>query len=121
MSGITSFGKFLRKLRVDHGSTLREMALKLDISSGYLSAIELGKRAVPGDLVYKLQINYELSDKESNEIKSLVESEAKSIQVNLQDANDKQKEVFLAFARQFDGLDESALDEVFNVLKDRGK
>ncbi|OYQ75514.1 helix-turn-helix transcriptional regulator [Wohlfahrtiimonas sp. G9077] len=120
MSGVTSFGKLLRKLRVDHGSTLRKMAEDLGISSGYLSAIELGKRAVPSDMIYKLQNCYDLTTEALEEMRQLVETEAKSIQVNLEDANNKQKEVFLAFARQFDDLDESALDDVLNVLKSRG-
>ena len=48
---VTSFGKALRKLRIDRGMVLKNMADMLGVSSAYLSAIELGKRAIPDSLV----------------------------------------------------------------------
>ena len=37
---ITNFGKFLRKLRVDHNEFLKDMAARLGVTVAYLSAIE---------------------------------------------------------------------------------
>ncbi|WP_335333622.1 helix-turn-helix domain-containing protein [Candidatus Sodalis pierantonius] len=44
---VSNLGKYLRKLRIDHDMTLRDMADCLGISAAYVSAIELGKRAAP--------------------------------------------------------------------------
>lgn len=38
------FGEFIRKLRVDNGLTLTQLAAKLDMDSANLSKIETGKR-----------------------------------------------------------------------------
>ena len=37
---MTALGKFLRRLRVDHGCTQREMASAIGITGAYLSAVE---------------------------------------------------------------------------------
>ena len=41
---LTSFGKFCRKLRINNGELLYDMAEKLDVSSAFLSKVENGKR-----------------------------------------------------------------------------
>uniref|UniRef100_UPI001ABAA4C7 helix-turn-helix domain-containing protein n=1 Tax=Bartonella taylorii TaxID=33046 RepID=UPI001ABAA4C7 len=51
---VTSFGKNLRKLRVDHSERLLDMAKKLDISVGFLSSVEIGKKSVPVGLEEKI-------------------------------------------------------------------
>ena len=41
---ITSLGRFLRKLRIDQGEILKDMADKLGVSVSFLSAVENGKK-----------------------------------------------------------------------------
>lgn len=121
MSGkVTDFGKFLRKLRIDRSTTLRRMAEILGISPGYLSAIELGKREVPFDLVEKVHEAYSLSVDELEEANALADMQITKVNIDLDDANRKQKEVFLAFAREFESLDAEALDNLFDILQSRG-
>lgn len=43
---LTPFGKCIRKLRIDKGVTMRDMSIEFGKSSAYLSAMELGKKAV---------------------------------------------------------------------------
>ncbi len=43
---VTSFGKILRKLRIDHSERLLDIAKKLGISVAFLSSIEIGKKSV---------------------------------------------------------------------------
>lgn len=45
---MTPFGARVRELRQARGITLRAMAASLQISSAYLSALEHGKRGMPG-------------------------------------------------------------------------
>ena len=41
---MTSFGEYLRKIRLEHNLTLTQMGAKLSIDSANLSKIENGKR-----------------------------------------------------------------------------
>ena len=50
----TTFGKELRKLRIDKDENIHDMAKKLGISISYLSAIEAGSRNIPSDMVDKM-------------------------------------------------------------------
>ena len=43
---LTEFGKFVRKLRIDNGTVLGEMAKSIAVSSAYLSAVENGKKNI---------------------------------------------------------------------------
>ena len=46
---LTSIGRFLRKLRIDHGEILKDMADALGVSYAFLSAVENGKKKCPKD------------------------------------------------------------------------
>ena len=45
---ITSLGTFLRRLRLAKGEILKDMAESLGVSSAFLSAVENGKKKMPG-------------------------------------------------------------------------
>ncbi len=51
---LTSFGKILRKLRIDHSERLLDMAEKLDVSVSFLSSVEIGKKSVPVGMEEKI-------------------------------------------------------------------
>ena len=51
---ITPFGKYLRKLRIDHDEKLKDMAAKLGVTGSYLSAVEIGKRDSTLKLVWDI-------------------------------------------------------------------
>ena len=40
-------GKFFRKLRIENGEVLYDMAMKLEVSSSFLSRVENGKKRPP--------------------------------------------------------------------------
>ena len=44
---LTNFGKFCRKLRIDKGELLYDMAQRLKVSSAFLSKVENGKAKPP--------------------------------------------------------------------------
>lgn len=45
---LTGIGKFLRKLRIDNEEILKDMADALGVSSAFLSAVENGRKKMPG-------------------------------------------------------------------------
>ena len=61
---VNEFGKELRKIRIDHGEILKNMADKLKMTASYLSAIECGKRNIPEELILKLKDIYKEVKKE---------------------------------------------------------
>lgn len=106
---ITSFGKTLRKIRIDRGEILFEMAKKLQITSSYLSAIECGKRNIPGDFIEKLQENYEFTEREMEELIRTKDETIKELSINIENIDVKKRELALEFARSFSDIaDEDA-------------
>lgn len=57
---ITEIGKELRKLRIDKEERLADMAMRLDVSSSFVSAIETGKKAPPAMFEEKVANAYDL-------------------------------------------------------------
>lgn len=81
---ITQFGKFCRKLRIDHDEQLKDMASKLGITSSYLSAIENGKRRVTPEIMKEVAHVYELTEEQLNELSRIG---------TLNDLTDREKEI----------------------------
>ena len=53
---ITEFGKAVRKARIDANNvTLSSMALELDTTASFLSALEMGRKKIPGEWVAKIE------------------------------------------------------------------
>lgn len=61
---LTPFGKYIRKLRIDHGRILADDANYLQVTSAYLSSVEVGKKAVPRAWEPVLAARYGISDAE---------------------------------------------------------
>ncbi|CAF27097.1 hypothetical protein BHOIPH791_00100 [Bartonella henselae] len=57
---LTSFGKTLRKLRIDHSERLLDMADKPGVSVAFLSSVEIGKKSVPVGMEEKIIEFYSL-------------------------------------------------------------
>jgi transcriptional regulator with XRE-family HTH domain len=51
---MTSFGKYIRKLRIERGLTLTQLAAQLNLDSANLSKIENGKRTLNENRLEKL-------------------------------------------------------------------
>lgn len=117
MLKITAFGKFCRSLRIERGELLRDMAEHLNVSAAYLSAVEIGKRKIPGDWRAKIVAQYELNDDYKRRLDQAIELSLQEIKINLQDSNDQQREVALAFARKIESLDQAALKKIMNVIE----
>ena len=51
---LTSLGTFLRKIRINKGEILRDMATNLGVSSAFLSAVENGKKKNARNMVAEI-------------------------------------------------------------------
>lgn len=115
------FGKFCRKLRIDNGELLKDMAGKLGVTSSYLSAVENGKRNVPQDWPEKIKVLYSLSIQDYHELKQAVLDSQKVITINFEGFNKEDKNAVLALAREFKGLDEGDKSLIREILLKKSK
>lgn len=114
---ITEFGKVLRKLRIDRGEILKNMADKLEMTSSYLSAIECGKRNIPSDFIEKLASLYELDESQIAELNSAKDESLSSIEICIEGKNASQRDLALQFARKFNDIDEDFAKQMLSLLK----
>lgn len=110
---ITDFGKILRKIRIDRGEILKDMADKLNVSSAYLSAVEMGKRNIPEQWITKISKLYGLSGEETDKLNDAADNSAKCITLNLENISSERKKTAILFAREFENIE----SETFNKIK----
>jgi len=108
----TEFGKALRRLRLDHDEVLKHMAERLDISTAYLSAIEVGRRGIPNDFIERLTLAYSLSPEAVQELERAKTAALKQATINLGDASFSKKDTAVLFARMFDNIDEQTMAKI---------
>jgi hypothetical protein len=116
---LTDFGKALRKMRIDRGEVLKHMADKLGWTSSYLSAIEVGKRVIPEDLIERLATLYELTQPAIAELREAEQRSAKQIKLHLEGTFGIKKEAAILFARSFETMDEQTASDVLKILNEQ--
>lgn len=103
---LASFGKILRKLRIDHSERLLDMAKKLDISVAFLSSVKIGKKFVPVGLEEKIIEFYGLDKAMASLLKEAYSCRKRII---IKPSTPLQRETVVAFMRLLDGLHQEAL------------
>jgi transcriptional regulator with XRE-family HTH domain len=114
---LTDFGKFLRKLRIDRGELIKNMAEKLGITASYLSAVETGKRNIPDTWISAISSLYSLSNGEAQELKDAAANSSRSVTMTLEDTPCERRETALLFAREFQNMDDSTINRIRNLIK----
>lgn len=114
---ITKFGKELRKLRLDLGITLNDMALKSGVSPSLLSSAETGKKTATETLIDKLADAFDEVQARKPHFLSLADETASEVKIRLKENNALANGTALAFARNFDSLTEQQLNEMMAIFK----
>jgi len=113
---VTSFGKFLRNLRMDVGELLLEMAAKLHVSPAFLSGVENGKRKIPEGWLARIASLYKLSDEQSAKMKDAYFDSNNKVDIGLDELQDNQRNLAIAFARRLDSMPDSDIAEILKIL-----
>jgi len=113
---LPAFGKELRKLRLDFGEVLKDMANKLGYSSAYLSAIEVGKRNIPADMIERLAERYDLDNSTVQQLERAKEQQIKEIRLGLDSALPHQRDLALVFARRFAEFDVDTTNKIMRLM-----
>lgn len=114
---LTSLGIFLRKLRLEQGEVLKDMADKLGVTVSFLSAVENGKKRMPSSWNNKLCKIYSLDAKAQESLTSAIADVEESIELNFAGISNQNKEIAVSFARKFSEFDDEELEKIRQILK----
>ncbi len=112
----TSFGEFVRILRIQHHEVMGDMAKKLETSVSFLSAVENGKKNVPAGWLEKISKLYELSKEEIFVLKEHIEESKTQFKITATDAGSNQRKAALQFTRSFGNMDDETAIKILNIL-----
>jgi Zn-dependent peptidase ImmA (M78 family)/transcriptional regulator with XRE-family HTH domain len=99
---LTPFGITVRKLRLDRGMRLLDLAKKTGQSASFISAVETGRKAIPDGYVAKMARAMELTAPEIRELGRA--ADRTRTEVRLDKMNPAQREIVHAFARRLDDI-----------------
>lgn len=116
---LTEFGKVLRKLRIDNGQLLKDMADILGISPANLSSVENGKRNPQRTMVEDVIRSYHLTRDEEDNLWNAYDLARKEASITLAGAQRDRQELGLTFARRFNELSQDQVSEIMEVLTRR--
>lgn len=113
------FGRILRKIRIDHGEILKDMAVKLKVSSAYLSAMEVGKRIVPKKIIDEIVRIYLLDGDTATKLRIAAEENEKTIQIKIDTTTPEKRNAALVFARNFDNMDSALAEKIVKLMQEK--
>lgn len=116
---LTPLGKLLRKLRIDLGIKLKDMAEGVGVSMAFLSAIELGKRQISEDLLNTVQryfLNKGLDV--AKDLRAAVDQSRNNLSIDLSNLGPNERDLLAAFARRFPSMDEDAKQKIKTLLEE---
>ena len=109
---------FLKRLRLNNkDEKLKDMALKLKISTAYLSSIETGKRKMNTEVLETIIKVYKLTDEETQELKYLKDMATSELNVKVSQLDDDKKTTLINFLSKVEGLDDTELEKINLILR----
>lgn len=113
---VTSFGKAVRKYRIDKGVILKEMADGVDVSIAYLSAVETGKKKAPRPLIEKIALYFDLDAGQKRTLIRLAEESQNEYKISVQGADTETRRLVASFARKFSTLTEEERKKMMKLM-----
>ena len=115
---LTPMGKLVRKLRVDNGEKLKDMAEAFKKPPSYLSAIENGRKAIPDWYVDAVYERYKHLGVNKAELVKLASDSGNQMKIDLSQADDMEREAYLAVGRRFKSLPLDKKRQILDLLKE---
>lgn len=111
---LTPFGKALRKLRIEKGMRLLDLANALGKSSAYISAVETGRKPIPDSFVAHVARVMPINADEVRVLRRAADRTRKEIRVEA--LPDEQRELLAAFARKLDDVPAELMDQLKKIV-----
>jgi HTH-type transcriptional regulator, competence development regulator len=115
----TSFGEFMRVLRVKNHEVMGDVAKMLGVKVPFLSAVENGKKNVPTEWIDKIVNYYNLNEEEQSDLKEAIEESKTQYKIIANDSGVNQRKAALQFARSFDEMDDETAIRIMELLNER--
>ena len=115
----TSFGEFMRILRVKNHEVMGDVAKMLGVKVPFLSAVENGKKNVPSEWIGKIIDHYSLNEDERLKLEEAIEESKTQYKIIMNDSGINQRKAALQFARSFDGMDDETAIKIMSLLKNK--
>lgn len=116
----TSFGEFVRILRIKRHEVMGDMAKVLNVKVPFLSVVENGKKNVPSEWAEKIAMAYSLNDSEKDELYQAIEESRTQYKIPAINAGIVQRRAALQFTRSFDEMDDETATKILNLLSQKG-
>jgi transcriptional regulator with XRE-family HTH domain len=111
---LTPFGIAIRKLRLDKGMRLLDLARRISRSAAFVSAVETGRKPIPDAYVAMVARAMELSAVEIKELRRAADRTRKEVAV--QELPEDQRELVAAFARKIDELPNDMMEKLKKIV-----
>jgi transcriptional regulator with XRE-family HTH domain len=118
---VTDFGKICRKIRIDNGEVLKDMAAKLNVTTAYLSAVEIGKRNVPQGWIDLIKNEYRLSDRHYQQLQNSLYEIKKYVKIDLEQQSETDRELILEFHKNIKNLSDREKSDILSILQNQKK
>lgn len=112
----TTFGEYVRILRIQHHEIMGDMARMLGVSTAFLSAVENGKKNVPNEWIDKIAAHYHLDSHEKNNLLASAEESRTQYRIDSVNASVPKRRAAMAFARSFDEIDDETASKIIELL-----
>lgn len=100
----THFGKEMKKLRIDVGMTLIDMANAIGVSAAFLSAIETGRKRIPDGILDTLVDKFPQVRVQRQKFEALINQTRSEVRVPLENASYEDALLATALARRFSSM-----------------
>ena len=114
---VNNFGKFCRKLRIDRGELLADMAQKLGVSSAFLSKVENGGKKPPKDWKDKIVSEYQLDAVKTAELEDCLFEAMNYDSIDMSGYSEDNRNMLLSFARKLDSMDDRKRRQFMRLIE----
>jgi len=112
----TLFGKEMKKLRIDLGTTLMDLSKLVNLSPAFLSAIETGKKRVPDDFLNVLAAKIPAVEENRSKYEVLINQARNEVRIGLENKDLHDAQLATAFARRFSSLTEEEKNQLRAIV-----
>lgn len=112
---LTEIGKELRKLRIDRGERLLDMASRINKSTSFLSAVEVGTKAPPAGLEDEIATAYDLAPDVRANLRRAADRSRRAFTVEANSAT--ARDTAAMFARKINNLSDQQLEQINSILQ----
>jgi len=115
---MTPFGEKIRKLRLERGVTLKDMASAIGVSPAYLSALEHGKRGRPGwHLIQRIIAYFNIIWDDAEEVVGLARISHPRIAIDTSGLSPRATELANRLADEIGKIDEPTLAAMLALIE----